>query len=254
MRIWWQSFVDEESGGTYLGHLRDYLAQQAGTGVHVDVEGMTPPARGWSRLSEMRGAVATVQAALSAQDQGYDAFVIGHFQEPGLYETRASVDIPVVGLGEAVLLWSVHLGRRFGLVTVDSVFETIHHEQVEARGLASRLAGVRALDATLVEFERAFEPAGYALLRSRFEVAARELVAAGADVLIPAGGLFGMASAHEVGFRVEDVPVVPSVLITLEWAQMTARITSNTGVRPSGRSSFRPAPPQAIADFRAMFF
>lgn len=253
MRIWWQSFVDDDSGGTYLTHLREYLARQAGPGVSVHVAGMIPPARSWSRLSEMRGAVSTVMAALSAKEEGYDAFVIGHFQEPGLYETRSSVDIPVIGLGEAVLLWSAHLGRRLGLVSVDSVFETIHYEQVEARGLASRFVGVRALDATLAEFEHAFEPEGYAVLRSRFEVVARELVALGADVIIPAGGLFGMASAHEVGFQVEGVPVVPSVLVALEWAQMSARIAQRTGVGPSARSSFRPSPAQAIEDFRALF-
>ncbi len=253
MRIWWQSFVDEASGGPYLSHLADYLNQMAGPDVQVDLVGMTPPARGWSRLSELRGAVRAVTAAIDAQDQGYDAFVLGHFQEPGLYEARSTVDIPVVGMGEAVLLWSAHLGRRLGLISVDSVFECIHYEQLDMRGLGSRLVGVRALEATLSEFERAFEPEGYAALRSRFEDAASELVAAGADVLVPAGGLFGMASAHEVGFEVGGVPVVPSVLIALEWAQMTSRIAGRTGVRPSRRTSFRVAPPEAIADFRAMF-
>lgn len=253
MRIWWQSFVDPDSSGPYLTHLGDYLNRQAGPDVRIDLVGMTPPARGWSRLSELRGALSVVRAALDAQDQGYDAFVLGHFQEPGLYEARSSVDIPVIGLGESVLLWSSHLGRRLGLITVDSVFETAHYEQLDARGLGSRLVGVRALNATLAEFEQAFEPEGYAAIRARFDAVASELVAAGADVLIPAGGLFGMASAHEVGFQVEGVPVVPSVLIALEWAQMTVRISELSGVRPSRRSSFRLAPPEAVADFRAMF-
>lgn len=253
MRIWWQSFVDANAAGPYLTHLTDYLNRHAGPDVHVDLVGMTPPARGWSRLSELRGAVGAVRAALDAQDQGYDAFVLGHFQEPGLYEARSTVDIPVIGLGEAVLLWSSHLGRRLGLISVDSVFETIHYEQLDARGLGSRLVGVRALDATFAEFEQAFDPEGYGVLRSRFESVASELVAAGADVLIPAGGLFGMASAHEVGFQVDGVPVVPSVLIALEWAQMTVNIFQRTGVRPSQRSSFRSAPPEAVEDFRALF-
>ena len=30
-----------------------------------------------------------------AEKDGYDGFAVGHFQEPGLYEARASVDIPV---------------------------------------------------------------------------------------------------------------------------------------------------------------
>lgn len=251
MRIWWQSFVDQETSGSYLDHLRTYLVEQAQSGVAVDVFGMSPPARGWSRLSELRGAVNSVNAALHAQERGYDGFVIGHFQEPGLYEARASVDIPVIGLGESVLLWGSHLGRKLGLVSVDSVFETIHEEQVMARGLADRLVGVSAIDATLQEFEQAFQAAGYQKVRSRFEEAAAALVARGADVIIPAGGLFGMASAREVGFTVTGVPVVPSVLVAWEWAQMTVRISQETGIRPSRKSSFRLAPPEAIEDFRA---
>ena len=39
--------------------------------------------------------------AIQAEKDGYDGFAVGHFQEPGLYEARASVDIPVHGLGEA---------------------------------------------------------------------------------------------------------------------------------------------------------
>lgn len=253
MRIWWQSFVDEETGGPYLEHLSAYVNQMAGDDVSVHLAGMSPPARGWSRLSEMRGAVNCVRAARAAEQEGYDAYVIGHFQEPGLDVVRSSVAIPVIGLGESVILWSSHLGRRLGLISVDSVFETIHLEQFDRLGLGSRLAGVRALDATLTDFENGFEPAGYEVLRSRFVSAATELVADGADVIIPAGGLFGMASAHEVCFTVEGAPVVPSVLIALEWAQMTVRIAQSTGVRPSARSSYRPAPEEAIADFIALF-
>lgn len=253
MRIWWQSFVDEQAGGPYLRHLGAYLNRMAGEDVEVTLGGMSPSARGWSRLSEMRGAVNCVRAALTAEQEGYDAFVIGHFQEPGLAEVRSTVGIPVIGLGESVILWSSHLGRRLGLISVDSVFEAIHVEQFDRLGLSTRLAGVRALDSTLKDFENAFEAAGYEALRSRFVDAAAELVAAGADVIIPAGGLFGMASAHEVDFTVDGAPVVPSVLIALEWAQMTVRVSRASGVRPSSRSSYRPAPEDAVSDFMALF-
>jgi len=251
MRILWQSLVSEESSSVYLGKLRQYVNEFSLPGVDVDVVGMDPPARGWSRLSELRGAVHVVTAAIHAERAGYDAFVIGHFQEPGLYEARSTVGIPVIGLGEAVLLWSAHLGRRLGLVSVDSVFESIHLEQAQSRGLGERVVGVRALEATLEEFEKAFSPEGYHALRERFLAQASDLIDMGADVLVPAGGLFAMASAHEENFNIDGVPVVPSVLIALEWAQMTARIHQFSGVRPSTRSTFRQSPKQAIDDFLA---
>jgi Asp/Glu/hydantoin racemase len=249
MRIWWQSFVDEETAGAYLENLREYFQRITSSNVSVEVVGLTPPARGWSRLSEMRGAISSVKAALQAEEEGFDAFVIGHFQEPGLYEIRSTVNIPVIGLGESVLLWSSHLGRRIGLISVDSSFETIHLEQMDRLGLGPRLVGIRDLHASLEEFENSFTTEGYAALRSRFIQLGSELVALGADVLVPAGGLFGMSSAHEMDFEIDGVPVVPTLQIALEWAQMTVRINRTTGVRPSRKSSFIPTPESAINDF-----
>ena len=60
-----------------------------------------------------------IRHALEAERAGYDAFVIGHFQEPGLLEIRGAVDIPVIGLGEANLLAALSMGYRLGLVTID---------------------------------------------------------------------------------------------------------------------------------------
>lgn len=244
--------MDHHSSATYLDHLAHYLQREAPTNVEVTVAGMSPPARGWSRLSELRGAVFMVQSALAAQDAGYDAFVLGHFQEPGLYETRSTVQIPVIGMGEATLLWSTHLGRRFGLVSIDSVFEAMHFEQVDALGLGDRLIGVRSLKATLQEFESAFSSPGYEVLRERFLLCAKELIDLGSDVIVPAGGLFGMASAHEFDFNIDGIPIVPSIRVTLEWANMSMRLTQGTGVHPSRRSSFRLANPEAIHDFQKM--
>ncbi len=50
-----------------------------------------------------RIAARVIRNALEAERQGFDAFVVGRFQEPGLNESKAAVDIPVVGLGEATI-------------------------------------------------------------------------------------------------------------------------------------------------------
>ncbi len=38
---------------------------------------------------------------MRAEREGYDAFVIGHFQDAGLYEARSVTNLPVLALGEA---------------------------------------------------------------------------------------------------------------------------------------------------------
>src|SRR5262249_20598057 len=140
-------------------------------------------------LTEFRCAAQTIRNALDAEREGYDAFVIGHFQEPGLLEIRGAVDIPVVGLGEATLLAALSMGRQLGLVTIDPVFIDWHERQVRAHGLDQRVTGVRAIHVDLASFMRAFtDDASYALVRADFVEQVRPLVAAGGGGIIPAGG------------------------------------------------------------------
>ena len=95
MRVWYQSFVDPAEQAPYIDRLRDRLRMLASPGITVEVHGISPPDRYFHPITEFRCAQQTIHAALEAERAGYDAFVIGHFQEPGLTECRGAVDIPV---------------------------------------------------------------------------------------------------------------------------------------------------------------
>lgn len=136
-RIWYQSFVDPVEQGPYMRRLQQRLDELAAPGVRYEVHGISPPDRHLSPLTELRCAVRTVHHALQAEAEGCDAFVIGHFQEPGLLECRAAVDIPVIGLGEATMLQACTLGRSFGLVTINPVFIPWHRDQIIRLGCSS---------------------------------------------------------------------------------------------------------------------
>jgi allantoin racemase len=254
MRIRWQSFVDPDLNRPYLERLDAYLREIATTGVNVEVVGASPPDRWFGRLTELRCGVIAVDNAIQAEQDGADAFVFGHFQEPGLYEARSACSIPVVGIGEASLLWAAHLGRRIALVSIDPVFEVIHLEQVERYGLTSRLVGVAALGATVEEFAPAFAGDGeaYERLVDAFLRAAAPLVEQGADVVIPAGGLFGLLTAGEQGFRVGHAPVVNCIAVGLSWAETAVRLRTLNGLEPSRGTSFPLAAAGAIDDFRRL--
>ena len=99
MRIFWQSFVDSTTSAAYLAKLADYLNEIAAPGTSVQVEGLSPPDRDFGRLSEFRCAVQAVDNGLAAEESGFDAYVMGHFQDPGLYELRSALSIPAIGVG-----------------------------------------------------------------------------------------------------------------------------------------------------------
>ncbi len=73
--------------------------------------------------------------AVKAEREGYDAFIIGHFQDAGLYEARSVVDIPVVSLGEASMLYACQLGQRTGIVTINPRYIPWFHHQIGKYGL-----------------------------------------------------------------------------------------------------------------------
>src|SRR5580658_9086656 len=103
IRIWYQSYVDYANGKIYWDRLR---AQIADPGTVIDVKGITPHDSYAHPIVEFRCAREVICNAVAAEEQGYDAFVIGHFQDAGLYEARSVVDIPVLALGESSMLYA----------------------------------------------------------------------------------------------------------------------------------------------------
>src|SRR5205085_11643271 len=87
-RIWYQSFVDPEGQAPYIERLQQTLDDFAGPGVTFEVHGLQPPDHLFHPITEFRCAAQTIRNAVAAERAGYSAFVIGHFQEPGLIEAR----------------------------------------------------------------------------------------------------------------------------------------------------------------------
>jgi Asp/Glu/hydantoin racemase len=113
-RVWYQSFTDPHVDAPYFARLSDFVRTVAGAGFTVHPAGIRPGDRHLHPITEFRCAAQVIANALAAQERGFAAFVMGHFQEPALREARAAVDIPVIGLGEATMLHALTSGERSG--------------------------------------------------------------------------------------------------------------------------------------------
>jgi Asp/Glu/hydantoin racemase len=250
IRIWYQSFVDPAEQAPYMDRLKARLAKVASPGVSFDVVGLVPPDRHFHAITEFRCAGGTIHSALAAERAGYDAFVIGHFQEPGLTEAKGAVDIPVIGLGEATMLHACAMGRRFGLVTISPAFIPWHEEQVRRHGLESRCAGIAAITADLPRFMAAFDdPAARAALRADLLLQMAPLRACGADVLIPAGGLPMLLLADDAPLDVEGAALLEGIATVAKAAEMAVALRRLTGLGVSRGGLYAKATAGAIADF-----
>ena len=251
-RLLYQSFVDPEQNAPYLERLGAYLNEIARDGVTVEVRGLSPPDRWFGRLTELRCAALAVDNALTAAEEGFDGFVLGHFQDSGLYEARSAAGIPVVGLGESSLHWAAQLGRLMALVSIDPVFTAWHWEQAERYGLRDRVLAVVGLGASVEDFAPAFAGDGeaYARLVDSFRRLVEPLVEQGAEVIVPAGGLFGLLTAREHGFRVGHAPVLNCVAVALKCAEVAVDLRALGGLEPSTGPSFARPGVEAVAEFR----
>jgi len=252
-RIWYQSFVHPVEQAPYIERLQAQLDAVAGPGMRFEVHGLDPPDHAFHPLTEFRCAAQIVGHALQAEKAGYDAYVIGHFQEPGLLEIRSSIDIPVIGLGEANLLAALSMGYRLGLVTIDPVFIPWHDRQVRLHGLTDRVVGTTALKMNLPSFMKAFtDKRAYAGVKADFVKQVTPLIASGAEVIVPAGGLPMLLFGRERPFFIDGAPVLNGIAVVAKAAEMALALKDITKVFVSRRSTYAKAPPDAIAEFLAL--
>jgi allantoin racemase len=249
-RFWYQSLVHPIDQAPYIERLQSMLDTVAGPNCSFEVHGLDPPDHLFHPLTEFRCAAQAIRNAFEAERGGYDALVIGHFQEPGLLEIRGAVDFPVIGLGEATMLAALSMGRKLGLVTIDPIFIDWHERQIRAYGLEQRVTGVRAIKVDLPGFMSAFtNEADYSKVRANFVDQVRPLVAAGAEVIIPAGGLPMLLFARERPFVIDGALVLNGIAVVAKAAEMALSLHRLTGSVVSRRGSYAKASPEAIEEF-----
>jgi allantoin racemase len=250
-RLWYQSFTDPEVDAPYFGRLGDFVCSVAGPGFEVHPHGIQPGDRYLHPITEFRCAAQVITNALSAQEQGYAAFVIGHFQEPGLREARAAVDIPVIGLGEATMLHACTLGRRIGLVTINPVFIPYHEDQIARHGLAERVVAVRAVEAQVAEYNQAFDDrAEYSRMRDEFVRQVEPMLELGIEVILPAGGYPMLLFGREPTFTVEGATILNGLPVAVAAAETAVRLRRLNGTGTSRRASYALPSPQAVEEFK----
>ena len=224
-RIWAQGATDQIAHHNYLAHLLPHMKACTDPDFEVEFKTMTPSVTSVHALSEFRVSRAVIRGAIEAEREGYDAFFMNHFQDVGLYDARAAVKIPVLGLGEATLLHACMIGRKLGLIAINPAFIPTHNDQIYRYGLQQRTAGIRAMEANISDYMEAFaSPAKKSELRTSFEREARRLIDGGADVIVPTGGLPMMLFGNEPDANVDGAPIVNGVTVVIKAAEMAVKL------------------------------
>lgn len=231
MRIWFQKHVVAGRlpllDATYSEHLGALAAPGTEVKVATLPEESYPgslPADwvAYGQVEELFSAYFATQAVV-AEREGYDAYIIGTSQDPGIVAARRLVSIPVLGYGETAFTTCAWRRLRFGIVGFIPALQEILEENVAAYGHSRWYVGARYLPGarTTVEETLAGASAGAAEgFRREFETCAAELVAAGAQVIIPGEGVPNEV-LHHLGMRTAaGAPVLDANGLVLRAAEM----------------------------------
>jgi Asp/Glu/hydantoin racemase len=200
-------------------------------------------------------AQSVLHAALRAEQDGFDAVLITCFGDPLLYQIRQAVDIPVVSLGESSILLAAMMGHKFGIVTI-SPYNIFEQEHIIAKyGLEHRYAGCRPNLEPADEQPLALVDARHAI--EVFKKAARELIADGAEIVIPGCGLLspalrlapGAEAEYPMGLtEIDGVPVMDVMGVALKMAETMVVLKKAGSPWISRKGLFARATDHALAE------
>jgi allantoin racemase len=250
MRIWYQSFADRESASGYWDALQSFLQDQAQPETELVFKGVTPPDSYAHAISEWRCGREAIANAIHASDENYDAYLIGHFQDSGLYEARAAASVPVVSLGESSMLYACQYGQRIGIITMNPRFIPFHTHQVRKYGLQDRVRDIHAMQFDPGQILEAFDNANrFDEVLEQFEQQAKPLVAAGVDVLIPAGGIPMLLLSKIKNLQIDGAPVLNGLPVALRMCELAVEMRQKFGLEVSRTPEFVRPPREVLDEF-----
>ena len=250
MKIWYQSFLNKEVAPWYWARLEVFLKENSKKGVEVLLKGMYPHDSYAHSLVELRCSREAVAASINAGKEGFDGYLMGHFQDSGLYEARGAAKIPVIGLGESAMLYACQYGQNIGIITINSRFIPGHIHQIKKYGLQDRIKSVHAIEFQPGEILKAFESSEILeRVVKRFTNQAEPMVRSGIDVIIPAGGIPMLLFSEINDFKVLSAPVLNGLPVALRMTELAVEMDKKFGIKVSRNSDFMEPPEEVIEEF-----
>jgi allantoin racemase len=259
VRIWHQSMTVLDDYGFY----RETIARHARASVASDTEvvlhGLRPGTYGALAPAEVLKhpypyhviLEQALENCYQAQQQGFDAVALASYSEPFLREARSLVDIPVASLAESTLLVGCSMARSIGLVTITPEVVRMTWDIIRKHRLEGRVSGVYTLDPPIDELglSQAFRaPASFL---SAFEHTAHQAIDEGADLILPAEGVFAELLWANGVRTIGEVSVMDSLGTLFMYTELLVNLRRRTGLAVGRRWEYSRPPAEVLQQVRA---
>ena len=259
MKLWYQSMSRQKAWSDYNKALRRVLDAVKDPGTEIEVHGITKVGGVADQFHyldyiETGEVLRNVQTAVR---KGYDAFLIGNIGDPGLHAAREIANMPVLGLCETSLHLACMMGRNFSLVTINEKFTPRILDNVARYGLTGRLAAVNRMKVDrILHLDAGFRDAkARKEILKQFLNAANANAEAGAEVIIPAGGVL-MTLLADAGVHVANrqTPILNGIHALVKTAEAVVKLNRIMGGHfLSKRLYYAPPTPEQIDEIRRYY-
>ncbi len=182
---------------------------------------------------ELINVVDTVKKVGEGERNGFDSAMINCFFDPGLYEARELVKMPVVGAGEAAMFLASRMGHKFAVMATSAKSIPIIERNVERYHLERNLSGVLSLGIGVPRLQHeGLSDEIRGILVKQIDKA----VAGGAESIT-----VGCTAALGIGkllSQISPVPVVDPAVAGLKAAEMMGSLYKLTGLSHSKICSY----------------
>jgi allantoin racemase len=258
IKIWHQSMTELAEHPEYEATLRKHAAAVLDSSIEVVPHGLHPGTHagvppGTTLASPFAYHVLLRQVidnVMKAEDEGYDAVVLGSYSEPFLKECRTAVDIPIVSMAESTLLTACSISTYAVLVTMSPQVAWMISGLVERHKLAGRVIGVKFLEPEMDENALSAAIDDPSEFIEAFATAARRGIANFADVVIPAEGIMNeILFAHGVT-ELDGVSVMDAMAVAWLHAEYMVKLRRATGLHPGRRWDYARLDDDRMAQIR----
>lgn len=238
MKIWYQSTLNFAQHPNYAKALAAHFKRIASRDTEVVLNGRKTAFGSTLGTHDVIGspimyhtvvAPAFVASLLAAEKAGADAFVVASFSEPILTELRSLAEMPVVSMPEACFMAAAMCAPRIGFVTLNRLVIPFIEKSIALHKWSDRVSGVHLIagEVSEAELDTKFSNPGPYL--DRLIAGAREAIAAGAQVVIPAEGVLGVMAAENGLREVDGVPVIDAIATPVLAAEFAVALKQRTG-------------------------
>lgn len=244
LRIWYQSFGAWRADHPYAKTLQEMIRQVVAPTTVVGFGGLEGALTAGKQYRALHAfdVPALLRRLGRAESEGYDALVIGNALDPGLYEARQLFSRPVLGLGQATLLYAHLLATRVLVVASGPAALPVLRDNAARYGLERIVVGFAHAGVGVDEVGEAFAHRDLARrLCRRFRERVRVALVDEAEAVIPASGVLQALLYREGVREVEGRPVLPGILVTAKMAEAAACLARH-GVVTSPIGAFAKLP------------